>query len=190
MTTMPDGRGVDSTEGPQEQVVVRLERVSAKAVRLAEQHDDAMFREIDLVVLGSPQGFDSPADFERLSRLSVEIREIVALFRPFAELGLGEVLESGADEVVTSEVEVPRSIGPAAKRASEVMDEMEAMFDGSPMLVQRPPPVATGFRRWFLGQFADQIAGLPAVPWDIWWAEHGDGSQVSDTDGPGSRSPA
>ncbi len=182
MTTMPDGGGLDATEEPQEQAVVRLENVSGRAVRLAEQYDDAMFREIDLVVLGSPEGFDSPDDFEKLRRLSEEIREIVALFRPFAELGLVGALESGADEVVTSEVVVPRSIGPTAERASEAMDEMEAMFEGSPMLMQRPPPVATGFRRWFLGQFAEQVAGLPAVPWDVWWAEHGDGSQLSDTD--------
>lgn len=124
---------------------------------------EGLRREFALIALGAP---DADAAPDRLERL------IAALTDQFGTMSTGpdrrrdEAIARG-DEVIHELVHVvPGQAAAACVALNEMLDEADEFCRrGDVLLSLATPAEAVAFRRWYLGEFTGQIAGLPALPW-------------------------
>ena len=61
---------------------------------------------------------------------------------------------------------VPPTVAEAAVAIGEMLDEAdEYCREGRHLLTLATPPDLVAYRRWYLQQFVDQVAGHPPAPW-------------------------
>jgi hypothetical protein len=78
------------------------------------------------------------------------------------------------DGTLDQHYRLPAEAGTAAAELDAMLDEADAYCAaGDYLLTLTTPPGALAYRRWLLGQFADQAVGRPAVSWPDWAASHG-----------------
>ena len=144
-------------------VEVRLLGVPLDLLDRTSEQYDALFREFRLMVALDPG--DGHAVPGRLLALG---DELTTQYAPFT-VGTDEML-SGArargDATVDLEYRLPVEVGPAARHYDALLDQADAYCRaGEELLTLAPPPDATAFRRWVLGEFVRQTAGRPPVAW-------------------------
>jgi hypothetical protein len=62
--------------------------------------------------------------------------------------------------------QVPAAASEASLRLQEILDEADAYcLAGTHLLTLATPPDLTRFRRWFLEEFINQLAGAAPVPY-------------------------
>lgn len=141
----------------EELVEVRLLGLPVDVHRRAAEHNDGVVREFQLVSLDPDT---APA---RLIALSAELdRYSQFTAGPGAELE--QALSDGRQSVDLC-YEVPASARQAAVRLGEVLDDVDAYCEDGGMLSLAAPAEIRQYRRWFIGQFVDQIDGAEPVPW-------------------------
>jgi len=68
---------------------------------------------------------------------------------------------------------VPADVGGASVALGVMLDEADAYCrEGRHLLTLSTPPEALAYRRWYLLQFVDQVAGRPPRSWSDWVSEH------------------
>lgn len=142
---------------------VRLQHLPVKVQRLSAEHHDALMRELSLIKASTsaeslPQRLLSVTDelHEKFGRFSIEPRS--ALESAFRQ----------GDDYVDVTYYVPREIGEAATRLSQLLDEAdEYCRRGEHLVTLAPPPIAVAYRRWLLDEFVHQLDGRPPCPWTM-----------------------
>ena len=129
----------------------------------ANEAFEGLRREFALMALGTP---DPEAVPERLERLIVALTEEFQGVSADADRVRDEAVERG-DEVVGELLHnVPGAAAPACVALNDMLDEADEFCRrGDLLLSLASTPEALAFRRWYLGEFTGQIAGLPPVPW-------------------------
>jgi hypothetical protein len=144
------------------------------ALRSAQRWDDALLRELQLMVRGDPTGVR--ADRDELRADLERVAAAVVHLRPALEDAMRAAVEAGRalDDVV---LVVTPEVVQLAEEADAAFLRIDAHCGGV-MLLSPPPPEASGFRRWFLEQFRAQSAGQAPVSWDDWWVQQGESDGV------------
>ena len=149
--------------GDEALVEVRLVGLPVVAWRRASEHGDELLREFALIAE------QEPAERGDVPRRLVALTEDVGRrYRPFTA-PTRAVLEAAAERSEASldvTYRVPAEVGRAAAELDALLDEAEDYCrSGEALLTVAAPPDALAFRRWALGEFARQAAGLAARPW-------------------------
>lgn len=141
---------------------VRLLALPVGRYAQAQEHNDGLMREFALISFRRPE---DPSDVpKRMLTVVDELRTRFGSFtdRPRAELA--RAVERG-DASIDLDYAVPPEAGPAAAALGELLDEADDYCRRGDLLTLATPPPLVAFRRWYLGEFVDQLAGHPPTPW-------------------------
>lgn len=143
-------------------VEVRLLRFPLAVWGRSQEHVDELLREFALVA--ESEG-EHPSVPRRLLALIAELTKTYAGISSSTEQYRDDAIARG--ETVTDLVyHVPPSASGAIRHLGEMFDQAdEYCRQGSHLLTLQTPPDQLAFRRWFLDEFLDQIAGAPPTPW-------------------------
>ncbi len=143
-------------------VEVRLLGVPLDIWQRAQEHTDGLLREFALIVQ------DAEARAATPGRLLALVRELRAGYGEFSEaqrLQMEAALERGEVDIDLT-YHVPPAVAGAAQGLGEMLDEADDYCrQGDHLLTLASPPEGLRFRRWFVGEFVNQVGGAPPVPW-------------------------
>ncbi len=159
-----DGTGAAGAAwAPEATVRVDLLGVPVRVLAAAREHHDGLLRELRLLALsGSLAGRDAPV---RLVELTQELGMRYAAARPRPDAEVDRALQQGLD-TVDLVYRVPPSVVDGARLLAALMDEADEFCRSAQLMTLPRAPVVLRFSAWYLDQFADQVAGRPAVRWD------------------------
>jgi hypothetical protein len=131
-----------------------------------QERIDALLREFALITTGGQvQSHHVP------QRLLALIKSLDVQFSGVSasqELLLRDAHEAG-QRVIDLQYQVPGAVVEASIALGEMLDEADAYCaDGQHLLTLEPTVEELRFRRWFLGQFIEQVGGQPPVAWPDW----------------------
>ncbi len=143
-------------------VEVRLLRLPLDIWQRSQEHVDGLLREFAFITQ------DEEARAATPGRLLALVKELSAGYGGFSAEPR-RVMEAAVDRN-ESEIDlsyhVPPAAGPAAQQLGDMLDEAdEYCRRGDHLLTLATPPEELRFRRWFIGEFVDQINGAPPTPW-------------------------
>lgn len=131
----------------------------------SQQHADELIRELTLIAEQLRSEGEVQALPPRLVDLVKELTVRYGGFTAEAEERIEQAMARG-EESVDVEMNVPASVGPAARHLSEILDEAdEYCRAGRHLLTLATPPDAVRYRRWYLDEFIRQTDGQPPRPW-------------------------
>jgi hypothetical protein len=85
---------------------------------------------------------------------------------------LDEAVETGLASVDVT-YRVPPDVAEASVALGAMLDEADDYCrEGKHLLTLATPPEALAYRRWYLEQFVDQVAGRPPRSWADWLVDH------------------
>lgn len=136
----------------------------------AQEHLDDLLREFMLIAADDDRG---PA-----SRVPGQLLDLIAeIQRDYAETSLEqearlmEAREAGM-ESIDLVYRVPPGAAAIAMRLAEALDAADTYcLSGEHLLTLATPREEKDFRRWYLGQFVDQISGSRPTAWSDWIAD-------------------
>jgi anti-anti-sigma factor len=145
-----------------ELVEVRLIGLPVAVHRRADLHMRGLQRELDLIRFREADETSVPY------RLDALVHDINTEFggvgvQPTDELQ--DAVKRGESSIDLT-YHLPRTIGPAAQRLGEMLDEVDDYCRGrGHLLTLVTPPEALEYRRWVLGEFVRQTAGEAPRAW-------------------------
>ncbi|MCW2501436.1 MAG: hypothetical protein JWN87_3112 [Frankiales bacterium] len=132
----------------------------------AQEQTDALLREFALISTSDGNDHEVPA---RLTRLIADLEQRFDGVSTAQEQQLYAAADAGLlvlDELV---YQLPTEVAEASVTLLQMFDEADAYCaDGTHLLTLAADPEVARFRRWFLLQFVDQIAGGAPVRWPDW----------------------
>ena len=138
----------------------------------AEQHNDAIVRELTLIVqsAGSAGSAGSAASAgsevpRRLLELAHEVREAFSPTSDSLREQVEEAISTGR-ETLDIHVAVPRHGWEALLGLADWLDEVDRYCVQGELLTLESSPRLRRFRAWYARQVADQMKGLPPTPWE------------------------
>jgi hypothetical protein len=151
-------------DGPPELHEVRLVRLPVAVHALAQEHSAELMREMYLLA----QQVKETGSQQLPTRL---VALVDALGSQFGGLTTDQDLQLEA-AMASEETEIdlvyniPLSAGAAAQALGSMLDEADGFcLQGQHLLTLATPPQSRLYRRWYLEQFVEQLAGLPPTPW-------------------------
>jgi hypothetical protein len=106
----------------------------------------------------------------RLLDLSDDLRRRFSGFTTANDAALEQAAAEGA-ATIDLHFRIPPEAGPAAAELAVLLDEAdEYCAAGDYLLTLTTPPTALAYRRWYIGQFVDQLAGAAPVAFADWQA--------------------
>jgi stage II sporulation protein AA (anti-sigma F factor antagonist) len=142
-----------------ELVPVRILGLPVPLYRKAAEHQDALRRELSLLRYSDTE---PPA---QLFALSDELHERFSGFGERPQQAIQDALDANLD-TVDLDYDIPADAADASRRLGQILDEVDAFCAaGEHLVTLTTPPDALAFRRWFLGEFIDQISGAAPVAW-------------------------
>jgi hypothetical protein len=149
----------------EELVTVRLLNLPLRIHVRAGEHGEELQREFVLIAEGL-QHRESHADMPR--RLLALIESLQGRYGGFTaeqEDLLEEAIRAGRRSLDLT-FHVPPHAAEAAVELGKMLDEADAYCrEGKHLLTLATPPDLVAYRRWYLQEFVDQIAGQPPKPW-------------------------
>lgn len=143
-------------------VEIRLLRLPLDVWQRTQEHIDGLLREFTLIVQDEEARAATPG---RLLALIDEVSAGYGQFSAEQRLQMEAALERGEREM-DLRYEVPPAVGGAAQQLGDMLDAAdEYCRRGSHLLTLATPPTELRFRKWFISEFVDQIAGKPPTPW-------------------------
>jgi hypothetical protein len=131
----------------------------------AAEHGEELQREFALIVQGrehSPEQRDMPG---RLLALIDDLQRGYSGFTTEQEDLLDAAIRSGRHTLDLT-FHVPPGASDAAVAVEALLDEAdEYCRDGKHLLTLATPPELVAYRRWYLREFVEQIAGAAPTPW-------------------------
>jgi anti-sigma regulatory factor (Ser/Thr protein kinase) len=158
---LPSAPRAVPTGGPDD-VLVCFRHVSVADYLSLQEHNDALYRDIDLVLIGSDEGLTSKVP-EELLRLVQEMR---SRFGPpsSAHRRAVEVAAAAGRTTVDLEEWVSTSMAETSEEYVRLLERIEAYAGRDYLLIARPSKAVVMLRRWFAEQVAGQTKG-PACVW-------------------------
>jgi anti-sigma regulatory factor (Ser/Thr protein kinase) len=149
--------------GPVETVEVHVLGLPLDVYLEAEQHNDAVVRELTLIAqsAGSPGGPGVP---RRLLEVANEVRSAFAPASDGLRAQVEEAVRKG-QETVDIHMSVPRHGWQALLHLADWLDEVDRYCTQGDLLTLESSPRLRRFRAWYAQQVADQMHGFPATPW-------------------------
>lgn len=157
-----------STTGPgsgEPLTTVRLVDLPVALHVRASEHTDGLRREFRLIAEYLRQQGSTASVPVRLVEL---VRVLSATYSGFTTRQRNELEQAIAEgrPFLTLTFHVPAHAADAARALGALLDEADDYCrDGAHLLTLASPPDVVAYRRWYLGEFIDQIAGEPPVPW-------------------------
>jgi hypothetical protein len=149
--------------GADELIDVAIRGLPVRLYRSTAEHHDELRREFALIHHGAADAHSVPVRLERL------IEQLNARFGAFTAQPRGALQDAIArgDERIDLVYRVPPSVGEAALELDALLDEVDEFCRaGDHLLTRAIAGTPLAFRRWFLQEFAAQIAGRPPTSWD------------------------
>jgi hypothetical protein len=151
----------DTPTAPMEEV--RLVGFPLGLWQRSQEHVDELLREFALIAQGER---DHPESVPH--RLMQLIADLTAMYG-----GLSTATERERDDAIArgdAEIDlvyrVPPALTVAVRQLGDMLDEAdEYCRQGAHLLTLQTPPDQLRFRRWFLSEFARQLAGEAPVTW-------------------------
>ncbi len=132
----------------------------------ASEHFEELAREFGHLVAGQDDAHLYVP--ERLLALRAELADRFSAFSQIQQDQLEAASERG-DETIDLHYQVPAEVSDACIALQAMLDEAdEYCAAGEYLLTLKTPPGLLAFRRWFLSQFVDQVAGGQPVAWADW----------------------
>lgn len=134
----------------------------------AEEHNDAVMRELTLIVQSS--GTRTPSKGprhdvpRRLLELAGEVRAAFATATSGLRLQVEQAFRQGKDSV-DLHVDIPEKGWEKLLELAAHLDEVDRYCEEGDLLTQASSPKLRRFRRWYSEQVADQMAGHPPQSW-------------------------
>jgi hypothetical protein len=143
-------------------VEVHLLRLPLEVWQRTQEHVDGLLREFTLIVQDDQGRAATPG---RLLGLIDELTAGYGEFSAEQRLEMEAALQRGEQDI-DLRYEVPPAAAGAARQLGDMLDEAdEYCRTGDHLLTLATPPEALRFRRWFIGEFVDQVEGKPPTPW-------------------------
>jgi anti-sigma regulatory factor (Ser/Thr protein kinase) len=143
------------------EVRVTFPQVSVADFLALQEHNDAIHRDVELVLIGRDEGLRSDVP-EDLLRLVQELR--TGFGRP-ASVHRAAVEEAAGEGRAT--VDLEEWLAPSSADASyeyvRLLERIEAYAGQGHLLVGRPGDSTVRLRRWFADQVAIRVNGIPQV---------------------------
>lgn len=146
-------------------VRVSLQKVPVELWERSQEHSDELIREFVLIASDRERvgaGHDVPG------RLTALIDELTAQYGAFSsdnEQRLADAATAGVDSIDLDYL-VPVTVADAARHLGQLLDEADDYCrSGRHLLTLATPEPLVRFRRWFLEEFARQVAGEPVTAW-------------------------
>lgn len=127
----------------------------------AEQHNDAVLRELDLIERSPRRGPQVPP---RLLELGAELRSFFTAATTSTRAQVEEAIRTNQD-VVDLEIDVPADGWEVLTEMSAQLDEVDRFCREGALLTLAATPRQRRFRHWYAQQVADQVRGRPPTPW-------------------------
>jgi hypothetical protein len=148
----------------------------------ASEHVDELLREFEhLAATDSDAHAKAPG---QLLRLRDDLSKRFAAFSQVQQTRLQDAI-TGREDTLDLHYEIPADAADACVELSAALDEADRYCaEGDYLLTLQTPPDALAYRRWYLGQFVDQIAGDPPTSWPDWRARNADPQPLTRRAGP------
>jgi hypothetical protein len=147
-------------------VDVELRRVPVELQARAAEHAEELQREFVLIAEGLQHSEGAPALPRRLLDLVEALQREFGGFTAEQEDRFDEASRAGVPTIDLT-FRVPPTVAEAAVALGQMLDEAdEYCREGRHLLTLATPPDLVAYRRWYLQQFVDQVAGRPPEPWD------------------------
>jgi hypothetical protein len=131
----------------------------------AAEHGEELQREFALITQGHEHAGTGAGIPGRLLALIATLQGTYSAFTAEQEDLLDEAVRSGRPTLDLT-FRVPASVADAVRTLEALLDEAdEYCREGRHLLTLATPPDLVAYRRWYLGEFADQIGGAPPRPW-------------------------
>jgi hypothetical protein len=145
-------------------VPVELRRIPVPLWARTQEHIDELLREFTLIAAQLHDGSGASEVPVRLVRLIEELTGQYGGLNTDQENHLAEAAAGGVPEIDLV-YQVPPEGSEAARRLQVMLDEADAYCQaGRHLLTLASPPDLARFRRWFLEEFVNQLAGAPPTP--------------------------
>lgn len=143
-------------------VEVRLLELPLDVWQRTQEHVDGLLREFTLIVQDEEARAATPG---RLLALIADLSAGYGQFSAEQRLEMERAVQEGRPAIDLT-YRVPPGAAGAAAQLAEALDEAdEYCRRGHHLLTLAAPPEALRFRRWFIGEFVDQVGGRPPTPW-------------------------
>lgn len=146
-------------------VPVRVLRIPVPVWARTQEHIDELLREFTLIAAQMSEsggGRDVPV---RLIELIEELTQQYGGLNTDQENRLASAADEGIQEIDLV-YQVPVTASQASLRLRDILDEADDYcLAGTHLLTLATPPDLTRFRRWFLDEFINQLAGAAPVPY-------------------------
>ena len=153
------------SEHDQTLAVVEMRRIPVALQARATEHAEELQREFVLIAEGLQHTESSSALPRRLLDLVDVLRREFGGFTAEQEDAFDEALRTGV-RTVDLTFRVPPAAAEAAIALGQMLDEAdEYCREGRHLLTLATPPELVAYRRWYLEQFVDQLAGGAPTPW-------------------------
>ena len=152
-----------SPPDPDELVTVRLLDLPLHVHMRAQQHNDEMTREFQLILEQDHQRVGTvPA---RLLTLSTMLTSKYGGFSEAQERQIQAAYAAGETQLDEVSFLVPAGVSDAARQLGGILDEADEFCRNGDLLTLAAEPEVLAYRRWYLDNFIVQCAGAPPQPW-------------------------
>lgn len=135
----------------------------------ATEHGEELQREFVLIAEQVRHAEDPPSLPRRLLDLIAALQHRYSAFTVEQEDVLDRAVAEGQRSLDLT-FRVPADVADAAVALGGMLDEAdEYCREGQHLLTLATPPDLVAYRRWYLQEFVDQIAGSPPTPWSPGW---------------------
>lgn len=159
---VPEGV-VPAAPRPLAAVTVEILGIPLDVYLEAEQHNDAVVRELALLLQTSSArgGHEVPT---RLLEIAAEVRAVLGPAATAVRVRVEHALAQ-CQSTIDLTFDVPVEGWEALVRLAAQLDEVDRFCEAGDLLTLASSPRLRRFRRWYAQQVADQLRGLPATPW-------------------------
>jgi hypothetical protein len=149
-------------------VTIRIIGMPIAVQARAQEHADELTRELTLIgaqLREEGNIRDLPA---LLVSLIEQLNARYSRFTTEQEQLLAEATARG-DDTIDLTYQLPAAAAAHAQELGALLDQADVYCrTGRHLLTLATPDDLVAFRRWYLSQFIDQVAGQPPVPWDTY----------------------
>jgi hypothetical protein len=146
-------------------VLINVQRIPVPIWARTQQHIDELLREFTLMAAHLRDGARAEEVPARLIDLVEELTDRYGGLNTDSENRLADAAEQGLAEIDLV-YQIPPEGAEASRQLLAMLDEADAYCQaGEHLLTLASPPDVVRFRRWFLEEFIDQLAGAAPVPY-------------------------
>jgi len=147
-------------------VMVHLLELPVPLAARSRQWFEELMREFALISAGATDGHDATHVPRRLMELVDALTARFAGVNDEARERLDQAIERGDAVVPDHVMRLPTEAAPATRALADVLDEADQYCrQGHHLLTLATPDDLLVYRRWYLGQIVDQLAGAEPTPW-------------------------